>query len=450
MQGRAPWYDESGVVKKPLIIGVAGGSCSGKNIFCEEIRKKIHSNWIIFVSESSFYRDPPEDESLKDYNWDHPHAFDFDLFVETIRSLQQGLRVEIAGNKKLPRSQQKKEAIYGGDVVIIVGTLILYDARLRGLLDFAIFVETDADVCLIRRIRRDCFKRGLNYLKVLRDYERFVKPGFNSYILPTKNYAQVIVPFNSESFSENDVAVTLLSQFITNKLSERDKCELVLPRDLPSWSQIPPNVILIPQSFQIRSILTILRNSKTSMDDFIFHTDRLTRLLIEHTLASTLSQERVVTTPTGCLYHGMSLDYGNICAVSVMRAGEALENAAREVIKDIKIGKMLIQSVNKAPRLFYCNLKSILSPNCQVLLFDATLATGSTIRMAVRILLDHGVRQENIFFVNLISSPQGIHYLLQTYAHIKIFTAAIDETLDDNYYISPGIGNFGDRYFGTT
>ena len=76
------------------------------------------------------------------------------------------------------------------------------------------------------------------------------------------------------------------------------------------------------------------------------------------------------------------------------------------MIKDIKIGKMLIQSENKAPRLHYCSLHNILSPNNPVLLLDATLATGSTVKMAVRVLLDHGVKEEDIYFLTIVSSPQ--------------------------------------------
>ena len=76
------------------------------------------------------------------------------------------------------------------------------------------------------------------------------------------------------------------------------------------------------------------------------------------------------------------------------------------MIKDIKIGKMLIQSENKAPRLHYCSLHNILSPNTPVILLDATLATGSTVKMAVRVLLDHGVKEENIYFLTIVSSPQ--------------------------------------------
>ncbi len=391
-----------------------------------------------------------KDTDLATYNWDHPNSIDFDKFVHTIESLRKGKKVELSPNPKLPPEERKTDvtSIYGADVLIIIGTLVLYDPRLRNLMDITVFLDSDDDSCLIRRVRRDCFKREKDYRDVLKYYLEYVKPGYNSYILPTKRYAKIIVPF-SGSFTEDDVAITLLSQFISSKLLERDLWDVGISRDVPSWTQLPSQVHLMPSTHQILSMQTILRNEKTTLEDFIFHTDRLTRLLIEYTLDAMVTDHCDVVTPTESVYHGVSLNYGNLCAVSIMRAGEALENAIREVIKDIKIGKMLIQSVNKAPRLFYCNLRHILAQQSKVILLDATLATGATVRMAVRVLLDHGVAEKDIYFVTLIASPQGIHSVLSVYSNIHIFTSAIDETLDENFYLSPGIGNFGDRYFGT-
>uniref|UniRef100_A0A7S4L306 uracil phosphoribosyltransferase n=1 Tax=Paramoeba aestuarina TaxID=180227 RepID=A0A7S4L306_9EUKA len=431
--------------------------------FCNQVKHhmKLLGNQLVCVSEHSFYKTPPEDSNSQNYNWDHPEAVDFELFYNTLNSLKLGKNVEIAVKKHSPHDSEnnKNEEVYGADVLLVVGTLVLYEPKLRELMDLKVFIDADQDNCLVRRLRRDVFGRKFDCKDVLQKYNDHVKPGYNAYILPTKQFANVIVPCRSKLFDE--VSIALISQFISTKLKERDQYELTL--EIPKWSSPPSQVHIMPQTQLIRSLSTILRNEKTPLVDFIFHTDRLSRLLAEFALDSVIADMykpdegkgkedmgvKEVVTPTGSVYTGVKLDYSKVSVVSIMRAGEALENGVREVIKDIKIGKMLIQSENKAPRLFYCSLHNIISPDAPVLLLDATLATGSTVKMAVRVLLDHGVQEKNIYFLTIVSSPQGVHSVLKTYSQLNIFTATMDEDLDERLYISPGIGNFGDRYFGT-
>jgi uridine kinase len=137
--------------------------------------------------------------------------------------------------------------------------------------------------------------------------------------------------------------------------------------------------------------------------------------------------------------------------VSVLRAGATMEKSLRRTCKDIVIGKMLIQSDPRSgePQLHYNKFPSNMH-NCHVFLMDATIATGAAAMMAIRVLLDHGVEQKNIYFLTLITVPQGLHAICTAFPEIKIITSAIDEALSmDDLYIRPGIGNFGDRYFGT-
>lgn len=122
----------------------------------------------------------------------------------------------------------------------------------------------------------------------------------------------------------------------------------------------------------------------------------------------------------------------------------------REVCKDIRIGKILIQNeeITSEPCLIYCKLPPNISQR-KVLLMDPLIGTGATAMMAIRVLLDHNVPEENIHFLTLIAAPTGIHTIAYAFPSVKIITTSIDDCVNEQYFILPGIGNFGDRYFGT-
>ncbi|PRP88954.1 uracil phosphoribosyltransferase [Planoprotostelium fungivorum] len=200
---------------------------------------------------------------------------------------------------------------------------------------------------------------------------------------------------------------------------------------------------------QIRGLLTILRNKETSRADFIFYSDRLLRLVIEEALGYLPFASQDVTTPTGSVYNGVEFT-GKVCGVSIVRAGESMENALRASCRDIRIGKILIQRDEDTglPKLFYSKLPKDISER-HVLLLDPMLATGGSACQAVEVLVEAGVKPDRIIFVNLIAAPEGIQVMTERFPEIKIVTAEVDEKLNEKKYIIPGIGDFGDRYFGT-
>eukprot|EP01132_Coremiostelium_polycephalum_P000985 gene985-1251_t len=210
------------------------------------------------------------------------------------------------------------------------------------------------------------------------------------------------------------------------------------------------NIVVLKSNHQVKGLLTLIRNRETKREDFIFYSDRLIRLLIEEGLNCLPFSELTVTTPTGSTYQGVSFA-SKICGVSIIRAGESMEAGLRAVCKHIKIGKILIQRDEETakPKLLYAKLPSDISGR-QVLLLDPMLATGGTVSQAVGVLLERGVKEENIVFINLVASPEGIQYFTSKYPKVKIVTAEIDSGLNEKKYIIPGIGDFGDRYFGTS
>jgi uracil phosphoribosyltransferase len=209
------------------------------------------------------------------------------------------------------------------------------------------------------------------------------------------------------------------------------------------------NVHLLAQTNQLRALHSLIRDRTVRRDDFVFHAGRINRLLIESALNLLPFESWDVETPVGGTYDGLRLASG-ICGVSIARAGDSMEGALRAVCPSMRIGKMLIQrdKVTKLPRLYYAALPEDVARR-HVLLLDPMLATGGTALAAIQVLLDSGVAEERIIFVNLLTVPEGISAVCERHPRLRIVTSAIDERLNEDAYMIPGIGDFGDRYFGT-
>jgi len=211
-----------------------------------------------------------------------------------------------------------------------------------------------------------------------------------------------------------------------------------------------PLLGVIPQTPQLIALHTIIRDKDASREDFIFYSDRLIRLLVEEGLNHLPYEKDVVVTPTGVKFDGVKFS-SHICGVSIVRAGEAMEASLRSVCKSVRIGKILIQrdETTAKAHLIYVKLPHDIKDR-KVLLMDPMLATGGSAIRAVSVLVEQGVKEQNIVFLNLIAAPEGIKAMLKAYPNVRIITSMIDEKLNEKSYIIPGIGDFGDRYFGTT
>eukprot|EP01013_Petalomonas_cantuscygni_P010435 TRINITY_DN2351_c0_g1_i3.p1 TRINITY_DN2351_c0_g1~~TRINITY_DN2351_c0_g1_i3.p1 ORF type:complete len:275 (+),score=35.07 TRINITY_DN2351_c0_g1_i3:56-880(+) len=217
---------------------------------------------------------------------------------------------------------------------------------------------------------------------------------------------------------------------------------------------MPANVAIVPENPQTRAMMTVIRDRRTQTATFRRFADRIVRVCIEYALSFLPTSDIAVTTPTDAEFDGLAFQ-GRVCGVSIMRAGECMEPALRICCPGVRMGTILIQrdenSADKGPdiRFQYRHLpKDIASRH--VLLMDPMLATGGTVHRAIEQLEELGVPLQNIIFVNIISSRTGLHRLARTYPKLRrIVTFEVDPLLDLNHYIIPGLGDFGDRYFGT-
>jgi len=214
------------------------------------------------------------------------------------------------------------------------------------MFDIKLFVDTEDDIRLARRLKRDSIERGRTIENVLKQYETFVKPAFENFIAPTKQYADIIIPRGAS----NKVAIKIISQHIKTKLQERGLDNDEIPLD---QKEIPSNVYILECNPEVRYLHTIIRNKNTDRDDFIFYSDRLIRLLIEHAVNYLPYGEKIITTPTGLSYTGYQL-FSKVSGINIMRAGDSMLKALRSIIKDVLIGTLLIQSDDgKNPKLFF-------------------------------------------------------------------------------------------------
>ncbi|EGG03895.1 uncharacterized protein MELLADRAFT_89686 [Melampsora larici-populina 98AG31] len=218
-------------------------------------------------------------------------------------------------------------------------------------------------------------------------------------------------------------------------------------KSLAHCSQLPSNSLTLTQTTQLDGLMTILRDSTTLRSEFIFTADRIIRLLVEEGLNHLPVEPHVVSTPTGSKYEGVKFQ-GKICGVSIMRAGESMEAGLRECCRAVRIGKILIQRDEETclPKLFYAKLPDDIKDR-YVFLLDPMLATGGSAIKAMEVLMENGVPEERIIFLNLVASPQGLGNVFSKHPSVKVISAWVDEGLNEKKYIVPGLGDFGDRYF---
>ena len=196
--------------KKPIIIGVSGGSGSGKTSVSRAIFNNFPNHSIMMLEHDSYYKDQSHlsfEERLKT-NYDHPFAFDTDLLIEHLEKLLNYETIEKPVYDYVAHTRSTETVIQEPkEVIILEGILILEDKRLRDLMDIKIYVDTDDDIRIIRRIKRDMVERGRTLDSIIDQYLSVVKPMYHQFIEPTKSYADVIVPEGGE----NHVAIDLIN-----------------------------------------------------------------------------------------------------------------------------------------------------------------------------------------------------------------------------------------------
>ena len=207
-------------MSKPIIIGIAGGSASGKTSISRKLKDRFSdSKSVLIIRQDDYYKDQsdkPMEERVKT-NYDHPFAFDNDLLLEHIDSLIAGEKIEKPTYDFVHHTRSSiTETCYPCDVLILEGLFILEDEMIRSLLDMKIFVDTDADIRFIRRLLRDVKERGRDLDSVVTQYVNTVRIMHNTFVEPSKRYADIIIPEGGENSVAIDLLTTKISSIINH------------------------------------------------------------------------------------------------------------------------------------------------------------------------------------------------------------------------------------------
>jgi len=203
---------------KPFVIGVAGGSGSGKTTVVNHIIKTVGSQNLVLLQHDAYYRDLkhiPFEERVKQ-NYDHPSSLETELLVRHIHALLGGYSIKgpIYDFTNHVRSEKSND-FTPKPIILVDGILIFYEKELRDLMDIKVFVDTDDDLRLLRRLKRDINERGRSVNSVLSQYEKFVRPMHLEFVEPSKRYADIIIPHGGE----NKAALEIVTAFISEKIS---------------------------------------------------------------------------------------------------------------------------------------------------------------------------------------------------------------------------------------
>lgn len=201
----------------PLVIGIAGGSGSGKTTVAQAILHRVGANRIAFLQHDSYYKDlsglPPVQRA--EINFDHPNSLETELLIKHIASLRDGKPVQVPiYDFSTDRRTEKTFTVEPHSVILVEGILIFTEAKLREMFDVKIFVDTDADLRFIRRLERDLAERGRTTESVIKQYQSTVRPMHLEFVEPSKRYADVIIPEGGFNTAAMDMVVARIEALL--------------------------------------------------------------------------------------------------------------------------------------------------------------------------------------------------------------------------------------------
>ena len=204
----------------PFVIGIAGGTGSGKTTIARAIARSLPQEHVAVLEHDWYYQDRPDHspEERAQLNFDHPDSLETSLLVEHLRVLREGKAIDAPSYDFMSHARTSQTTrIEPKPVIIVEGILVFVEAQLREAMDVKIFVDTDADIRLMRRIRRDIEQRGRAFQSIREQYYRTVRPMHLAFVEPSKRWADVLIPEGGN----NDVALELVTSRLREVIRDR-------------------------------------------------------------------------------------------------------------------------------------------------------------------------------------------------------------------------------------
>lgn len=203
-----------------LVIGIAGGSGSGKTSVVKKIIQSLPAHTVSVLSQDAYYYDRGEltQEEKEAINFDHPSSIEFPLLIQHIKNLQAGKKIQMPTYSYVTcRRGAETITVEPTEVIIVEGILIFSDAELRSIIDLKVFVDTAADERILRNIQRDVKERGRDLMQSITHYQKYVKPMHETFIEPTKKYADIIIPLGGLNEKGIDILTSKIRQTVNKK-----------------------------------------------------------------------------------------------------------------------------------------------------------------------------------------------------------------------------------------
>lgn len=203
-----------------LVVGIAGGTASGKTTVARKLHEALETSGVAFIDQDSYYRDLSHltFEERREVNFDHPDAFDTELLVKHLAALKAGQAVQKPIYDYVQSTRTTKSTtVHPAELILIEGILVLHTEPVRRELDVRIFVETEDDVRIIRRLTRDIKERGRDFDHVVTQYFRHVRPMHMAFVEPSKRWADIVVPHGGN----NDIAIDMLVGALRSRMTQR-------------------------------------------------------------------------------------------------------------------------------------------------------------------------------------------------------------------------------------
>ncbi|MFZ5923186.1 MAG: uridine kinase [Chloroflexota bacterium] len=219
--------------QSPLVIGIAGGSGSGKTTVAQSILQRVGPERIAYLQHDSYYKDlsglPPARRD--EVNFDHPNSLETELLIRHIEMLKNGEQVEVPIYDFATHSRTEQTfVVKPRGVILVEGILIFVEADLRRMFDVKIFVDTDSDIRLIRRLERDIHERGRTTESVIKQYTSTVRPMHLEFVEPSKRYADVIIPEGGFNMAALDMVVARIEGLLESTSQRNRKSKIVNPK----------------------------------------------------------------------------------------------------------------------------------------------------------------------------------------------------------------------------